>query len=1332
MQINPVGPINYDEAVSGDVNDFAARTDSLGQPTLAAWVLDESGANVWQGHIESGGANDSSDTIILEVPQHSKVQGITLTVSNIVINSGTQFYLSDLFGNLIESRPLESFTKAFNLQPGLYSLMMGNGTVVLDYKLSLDVVATPPGLLPTLSVTPENPLFIEDEQAVTLFSGVDANTNDTGQSFTGFTFSVSGVKEGAQEVISLSGVDISLGANSNGLVSGGSYAVSTTGGGATVTVSGVSLSQADMNSLLASMAYRHSGQNPTAGARDITLLELRDNGEPGYNSTSLNITSKVVAQAVNDAPEVTTSTGALTFIEGEGAKPIDVGLTLSDIDSATLVQAVVTISGNYVSNEDALLFTNSGTTMGNISASFDTLTGTMTLTSAGASATMAEWQAALRSVAYANTSQNPSTLPRTVEYAINDGQLSSTVAARSITLVEGNAAPTFAGLDGAPIFTEGSSPVRLNSNLSITDEELVTFNNGVGDFNGASLTLSRQLGSNAEDQLSFDTEGASYSILGNILLTGGVTFANWSNAGGALNVNFGSGATTALVNEVLQTIQYANSSDNPSGSVSLNYLFSDGNTGMQGAGGAGIAQGSTSVSIIATNDDPIVTGLPLTLTVIEDFASTIDLSGIAFSDVDSGKGDVTVTLKASTGSIGLAASGAVNLSGNGSDTVTLAGTLAAVNGYLNTPANMLYTGAANAAGLAAANLTLSINDGGNSGAGGGTDIVVGKVGMDITPVNDAPVFTTAATLAVPENSLSVTTLAATDVDNLKLFYSIQGGADSALFSLDANSGALSFNTAPDFEVPTDHDKDGTYEVIVETSDGNGGATPLTLAISVTDVNESIPPAPPPAPAPIQVTPPTPQPNTPSGQPSFSETITNTGSSSGSSKLVENSGNGNEVTVTLPGSVSLINQGARSAVNNQQAQIDLIDSIGVQQPGNLGDQTSIVRQWFATSPDGMLLDIRTLILSDRGSASANTPIQINGNAGNGSASSNHLEAFVIDASALPSGNLIQLNNIDFASIVGATSISGGAGNNVVIADNADQFIVLGAGDDELHGGGGNDVIGSKGGDDLLFGDAGNDRLFGGEGNDQLNGGSGVDVARFDTVKNSVQRDQASDGSLTISSAATGVDTLTGIELLRFADQVILAKAPELVNTAVTSFDEAFYVSRYTDVAEAITQGVFANARAHFQQYGRSEGRQAGSEGNGRDNLVFDEAFYLSQHMDVAAAVNQGGFASGYAHYVQYGEREGRDPNVLFDEAGYRAANVDVASAIQQGNFASGYEHYRLFGEAENRNPSAWMDITAYKEANSDIVATGIGALNHYMQYGIGEGRIITAADEGLWG
>lgn len=225
-----------------------------------------------------------------------------------------------------------------------------------------------------------------------------------------------------------------------------------------------------------------------------------------------------------------------------------------------------------------------------------------------------------------------------------------------------------------------------------------------------------------------------------------------------------------------------------------------------------------------------------------------------------------------------------------------------------------------------------------------------------------------------------------------------------------------------------------------------------------------------------------------------------------------------------------------------------------------------------------------------------------------------------------------------SIIGATSISGGVGNNVVIADNADQFIVLGAGDDELHGGGGNDLIGSNGGDDLIFGDAGNDRLFGGEGNDQLNGGSGVDVARFGAMKNSVQRYQAAAGSPTISSAATGVDTLTGVELLRFADQVILAKAPELVTTAVTSFDDAFYISRYND----------------------------------------------------------------------------------------------VANAIQQGNFACGYEHYRLFGEAENRNPSAWMDIAAYKEANSDIVATGIGALNHYMQYGMGEGRIITAADEGLWG
>ncbi|OHY98660.1 cadherin domain-containing protein [Salinicola sp. MIT1003] len=405
--------------------------------------------------------------------------------------------------------------------------------------------------------------------------------------------------------------------------------------------------------------------------------------------------------------------------------------------------------------------------------------------------------------------------------------------------------------------------------------------------------------------------------------------------------------------------------------------------------------------------------------------------------------------------------------------------------------------------------------------------------ISVTNTNDAPMFSTSPSLGVKENTKAVTTLDATDADGDTLTYSLSGGADKGLFTLDANSGALTFTSAPDFEAPKDQNKDNIYDLTVTANDGHGGTTPLTLAITVTDVNETRPPTP--DPDPITVTPSDPQPNTPSGKPSVSETITNTGSQAGTAKLVENTGNANEVTATLPGGVSLVNQGARSAVDTQQALADLIDSIDAKQPTNLNDQTGVASQWLTNRPDGTLLDIRTLVLGDSGNASASTPIQITGIANDSSSGSSHQEAFVIDTSALPGGNQLQLDNIDFASIIGATTLSGGDGDNVVIADDAAQTIVLGADDDELHGGGGDDTVGSKGGDDLIYGEAGNDTVFGGAGADRLHGGSDTDTARYDGNRDDyiVTQDHS---VITIQSKAdpSDVDTLINVETLAFAD------------------------------------------------------------------------------------------------------------------------------------------------------------------------------------------------------
>ena len=66
-----------------------------------------------------------------------------------------------------------------------------------------------------------------------------------------------------------------------------------------------------------------------------------------------------------------------------------------------------------------------------------------------------------------------------------------------------------------------------------------------------------------------------------------------------------------------------------------------------------------------------------------------------------------------------------------------------------------------------------------------------------------PVFTSAQTLAIPENQQTAGTISATDADGDALSYSITGGADASKFTISATTGVLSFAQAPDYESPAD-------------------------------------------------------------------------------------------------------------------------------------------------------------------------------------------------------------------------------------------------------------------------------------------------------------------------------------------------------------------------------------------------------------------------------------------------------------------------------------------------------------------------------------------------
>ena len=224
-----------------------------------------------------------------------------------------------------------------------------------------------------------------------------------------------------------------------------------------------------------------------------------------------------------------------------------------------------------------------------------------------------------------------------------------------------------------------------------------------------------------------------------------------------------------------------------------------------------------------------------------------------------------------------------------------------------------------------------------------------------------------------------------------------------------------------------------------------------------------------------------------------------------------------------------------------------------------------------------------------------------------------------------------------------------------------------------------LISGDGNDVLIGNDAGN-ILMGGRGTNHIDGGAGLDVVRL--IGNYEQhRIEETDGALVVHKqglAAGGLDVLSNVELLVFADQVVLANKPARL-----------------------------------------------------DADLFDESAYLAQNPDVAAAVDQGAVASGRVHYDGWGAAEGRNPNDLFSEHWYLNTYADVASGVEAGALASGFQHYREFGWAEGRDPSAWMDTSAYLAANTDVAAAHIDPLQHFLLYGVHEGRTITALDVADW-
>jgi uncharacterized delta-60 repeat protein len=155
-------------------------------------------------------------------------------------------------------------------------------------------------------------------------------------------------------------------------------------------------------------------------------------------------------------------------------------------------------------------------------------------------------------------------------------------------------------LGGTIAYTENAAAVVLDSSVTVFDAELSSLNN----FSGVTLTLTRNGGANAED-LFWATGLLATLTQGDSLVYSGTTIGTvTTNSGGNLVLTFNSNATQTLVNSAMRLIAYSNSSDAPPLSVQINWTFSDGNSGVQGTGGALTANGFATINITSVNDAP--------------------------------------------------------------------------------------------------------------------------------------------------------------------------------------------------------------------------------------------------------------------------------------------------------------------------------------------------------------------------------------------------------------------------------------------------------------------------------------------------------------------------------------------------------------------------------------------------------------------------------------------------------------------------------------------------------------------------------------------------------
>lgn len=568
-----------------------------------------------------------------------------------------------------------------------------------------------------------------------------------------------------------------------------------------LTLSGTA-SVADYQAALRSVAFRHAGDDPGT-ARTVRFTV--DDGD----AVSAPADRAIAITPVNDAPVLTTTAAALAYPEGAGPVAADPGLTVTDADSAQLAGATVQITADHNAAQDTLAFTNQ---LG-ISGSYDAGTATLTLTG---TASVASYQAALRTVTYANSSAAPTPATRTLTFLVADTDgATSGAATRDVSLGAVNDAATVTMTPTALAYTEGAAPATLDAGLTVADPDDT-------DLEGAVVRLSA--GFQAGDVLGFVNQG-------------GIT-GSYNSGTGVLTLT--GTASRATYQTALRSVTYEHVGDSPVAVKTAEVRADDGD-------GLGPAATRT-IDVTAVNDAPTVVAGAGELAYTENDPATAIAPGLTVTDPDSAQitgatATITTGFSAAQDELGFTNAGGITGSyDDATGVLTLTGT-ATVAAYQAALRTVTYVNAGDGPSPASRVVSFTATD-----AQGATSAPATR-GIAIAAVNDPPAAADDTGTTDEDAVLSVAAPGVltndTDPDpgDTRTVTRLNGSttltatlASGASVTVNAD-GSYSYDPQTAFQGLSDGESD-TDSFTYRVDDAAGATSTATVTITITGVSDA--------------------------------------------------------------------------------------------------------------------------------------------------------------------------------------------------------------------------------------------------------------------------------------------------------------------------------------------------------------------------------------------------------------------------------------------------------------------------------------------------------------